>query len=421
MNILTHYSFGTGDRFGQEGEAQLKAIQKGQDELDVSITPVWNKSHREHQIIGTQPSEVRYEADQATSSLHWTNAYFVDADHINRHTVDHYLDCSDFFTLDVAEFIGEPCDPDAKNQFLQQNESLIGKLNITGIDETFTVTEAFLANWADQYLQAIDQAGKLFEYIHSQKEADNVVYEISIDEVETPQTPIELFFILKAAADRNIAINTIAPKFTGDFYKGIDYVGDIEQFAKEFEQDLLVIAHAVEQFGLPDNLKLSVHSGSDKFSLYPYINRLIKKHDAGLHLKTAGTTWLEELTGLAAAGGEGLELAVSIYEDAYKRLPELTEPYAEVINISEDALPSPEEAEQWASEEFVAALEHDEENPAYNPSFRQLLHCGYKIAAERGTTFTSALDKHKEFIAPRVTYNLLERHLRPLFISDETE
>jgi hypothetical protein len=414
--ILTPYSFGTGDRFGQQGEAQLKAIQKAQAESGISITPVWNKSHREHQIIGTEPPEVRREADHATDALQWAGAHFVDADHITRQTVDHYLDCSDFFTLDVSEFIGQPCDKNAKDQFLQQNESFIGEVTIAGIDETFTVTEDFLAGWADQYLQAIDQARVLFEYIHSQKSAENVVYEISIDEVDTPQTPIELFFILKTAADRNISINTIAPKFTGNFYKGVDYVGDVDQFDMEFDQDLLVIAHAIEEFGLPSDLKLSVHSGSDKFSLYPHINRLIKKHDAGLHLKTAGTTWLEELTGLAAADGEGLDLAASIYRDAYKRLPELTEPYAEVINISENALPSPDDAAQWTSKEFVAALEHDEENPAYNSSFRQLLHCGYKIAAERGSEFKDALQQNKEFIAPRVTQNLLERHLKPLFV-----
>jgi hypothetical protein len=414
--ILTPYSFGIGDRFGQQGEAQLKAIQKAQDKSGISITPVWNKSHREHQIIGTQPPEVRREADQAVDALQWSKAYFVDADHITRHTVDHYLDCSDFFTLDVSEFIGQPCDEGAKDQFLQQNRSFIGELTIAGIDEIFTVSEDFLADWTDQYLQAIGQAGELFEYIRSRKESENVVYEISIDEVDTPQTPIELFFILKTAASRNIAINTIAPKFTGDFYKGVDYAGDVDQFAREFEQDLLVIAHAVGEFGLPSDLKLSVHSGSDKFSLYPHINRLIKKHGAGLHLKTAGTTWLEELTGLAAAGGEALDLAASIYRDAYNRLPELTEPYVEVINISEDALPSPDEAAQWTSKEFVAALEHDEENPAYNSSFRQLLHCGYKIAAERGSVFKDAVQQNEEFIAPRVTQNLFERHLKPLFV-----
>lgn len=412
---LQTYSIGIGDRFGRQGKAQLQAVQKAQNELDISITPVWNKSNREHQIIGTQPLQVRREADEATEAPHWSDAYFVDADHITKNTVDHYLDCSNFFTLDVSEFIGKPSDSDAKTRFLQQNESFIGEIDIPGIDEAFMVTKAFLADWADQYLKAIDQACKLFEYIRSRKNSDDVVYEISIDEVETPQTPIELFFILKTAADRDIAINTIAPKFTGDFYKGIDYVGDIDQFAKEFEQDLLVITHAVEQFGLPSDLKLSVHSGSDKFSIYPHINRLIKKHEAGLHLKTAGTTWLEELAGLAAGGGDALKLATSIYEDAYRRLSELTKPYAEVIDITGDDLPSPNEVSQWSSNEFVDALEHNQDNPAYNPSLRQLLHCGYKIAAERRSAFIDALDKQQDMIAPRVTQNLFERHLQPLF------
>ena len=416
MHTLSKYSFGTGDRFGQEGEAQLKAVQKAQSELGNPITPVWNKSNREHQIIGTEPREVRQEADQATNALQWDDPYFVDADHINKETVDDYIDCSDFFTLDVAEFIGKPCDTETKEQFLKHNESLIGELSIPGIDEAFTVTEEFLSNWADQYLKAIDQASVLFAHIRSQTESENVVYEISIDEVETPQTPIELFFILKAVAERGIKINTIAPKFTGDFYKGVDYVGDIDQFAKEFEQDLLVIEHAVEEYGLPDDLKLSVHSGSDKFSLYPHINRLVKKHDAGLHLKTAGTTWLEELIGLAAAGGRSLGLAVSIYRDAYDRLSELTGPYAEVINIDKGELPSPDEVGEWSGEQYVAALEHDEENPDYNSSFRQLLHCAYKVAAERGTRFTQALNEQKEHVAPRVTQNLFKRHLKPLFI-----
>src|SRR5699024_10655524 len=99
MTKLTSYSFGTGDRFGQQGEAQLKAVQKAQNELGASITPVWNKSNREHQIIGTQPQEVRQEADKAVKSLQWKEAYFVDADHITLETVDPYLNCSDFFTL----------------------------------------------------------------------------------------------------------------------------------------------------------------------------------------------------------------------------------------------------------------------------------------------------------------------------------
>ena len=88
-------------------------------------------------------------------------------------------------------------------------------------------------------------------------------------------------------------MQTIAPKFTGRFNKGVDYVGDLDQFAREFEEDLLVIDFAVKEFGLPKELKLSVHSGSDKFSIYPIIAEAIAKYDKGIHLNTAGTTWLE--------------------------------------------------------------------------------------------------------------------------------
>src|ERR1700755_712941 len=128
-----------------------------------------------------------------------------------------------------------------------------------------------------------------------------------------PQTPVELLLILAMIQIEEIPVQTIAPKFTGRFNKGIDYRGDVAQFEKEFDEDLSVIAFAIREFGLPPTLKLSVHSGSDKFSLYPIINRLIKKHEAGLHVKTAGTTWLEEVIGLAESGGEGLELVKEVY------------------------------------------------------------------------------------------------------------
>ncbi len=91
----------------------------------------------------------------------------------------------------------------------------------------------------------------------------------------------------------------------------------------------------------PKNLKLSVHSGSDKFSIYQPIRQAMKKFDAGVHLKTAGTTWLEELIGLAEAGGEGLDLAKEIYAEAYSHREELCAPYAAVIDIDPAKLPTP--------------------------------------------------------------------------------
>src|SRR5207249_279706 len=137
-----------------------------------------------------------------------------------------------------------------------------------------------------------------------------------------------------------IPAQTIAPKFTGRFNKGVDYVGDLAQFEKEFHDDLAVIAFAIDRYGLPANLKLSVHSGSDKFSLYPIIRRTLPKFGAGLHIKTAGTTWLEELIGLAEAGGDALALVKEIYAEALDRVDELCRPYATVIDIDRAKLPS---------------------------------------------------------------------------------
>ena len=105
-----------------------------------------------------------------------------------------------------------------------------------------------------------------------------------MDETDAPQSPLEMFFILAAIAQEGVPIQTIAPKFTGRFNKGVDYVGDVDQFEKEFNDALAAIAFAIAEFGLPETLKLSVHSGSDKFSIYPAIKRALKRTGAGLHL-----------------------------------------------------------------------------------------------------------------------------------------
>ena len=222
--------------------------------------------------------------------------------------------------------------------------------------------------------------------------------------------------ILAAIADEGIPAQTIAPKFTGRFNKGVDYVGNLKQFAAEFQADLAVIRFAVENFGLPKNLKLSVHSGSDKFSLYPIINRAIHEQDAGLHLKTAGTTWLEEIIGLAAAGGEGLKLAKDIYRQALARFDELCKPYATVIDIDTKKLPTPAAVAKWSSEKFCATLRHDQDSPEYNLHFRQMLHVAFRIAAEMGERYTQALEEFEPVIRQNVSENIFDRHLKRVFL-----
>lgn len=413
--MLEKYSIGTGDRFGEQGVAQLAAVEKAKEQ-GITITPVWNKSYREHTIIGTKPEDVRKEADHAVKELNWPDAYHVDADHIDMHSAGDFVESSDFFTIDVADYIGEPAGQKETEACIERNRPLIGELNIPGIRESLTITGSLLERLAKQYLAAIQEAGRIYRYIGERKKKDDVVIEVSMDEVETPQTPVELFFILKCLADEEVGLHTIAPKFTGRFNKGVDYAGEIDQFMREFEQDVLVIAHVVDTYGLPPRLKLSLHSGSDKFSLYSPIHRIIKKYGAGLHLKTSGTTWLEEITGLALAGGGGAEMVKTIYKEARNRFEELTKPYATVIDIHESALPEPDEFAKWDGDLIASKLTHDPDHPGFDPQLRQFMHCSYKIAAEQGADFVNLLRQNSKSISLKVTENLFDRHITPLFL-----
>ena len=415
MLELGKYSFGMGDRFAHQAVAQLQACVLAARQ-GVFIVPVWNKSNREHTTIGSEPASVRAAADAAIRKLDWTGEYHVDADHINLTTVDRFIDPSDFFTIDVAAFIGQPPETAALDDFLQRHPELIGEIIVPGVARSFKLNADEVRKIAAKYLLAVLEAAKIYKHIAAKKGAGNFVTEVSMDETDSPQTPPELLVILAAVADAGIPIQTIAPKFTGRFNKGVDYVGDLKQFEQEFNDDLAVIAHAVQRYGLPRSLKLSVHSGSDKFSIYAPIRRALQKTCAGLHVKTAGTTWLEELIGLAEGGGDGLTLAKEIYSEALEHLDELCAPYATVIDIDEKRLPSALELRKWDSDQFTAALRHDPQNPAFNPHLRQLLHVGYKIAAKKGPVFLKALEKHETTVTKNVTHNLFERHIRPLFL-----
>ena len=413
MNI-EKYTIGTGDRFAHQGRAQLHAVQAAARN-GIEVYPVWNKSNREHTIIGSRPDDLRAEADAAVAALGWTGAYYVDADHIGLKTVDGFLAASDFYTLDVADFTGKAADAASIEEFVAKMGKYLGSLAIPGIARPFAIGEDSVRAAAGKFLLAVQEAGRIYRHVEAKKGAGNFVTEVSVDETDTPQTPVELFFILAMIAGEGIPVQTIAPKFTGRFNKGVDYVGDLAQFEKEFDEDLSVIAFAIQEFGLPATLKLSVHSGSDKFSLYPIINRLIKKHDVGLHVKTAGTTWLEEVIGLAESGGEGLQIAKEIYAEAFAHFDELTAPYATVIDIDPAKLPTPDEVRGWDAEKYANTLRHVQTNADYNSNFRQLIHVGFKVAAKMGPRYLEALEANEAIIARNVTGNLLDRHLRPIF------
>ena len=414
MKTLGKYSIGLGDRFGHQGSAQLKAIIEA-GLKGIEITPVWNKSNREHVTIGTHPDDVRTEADTVTRTAGYKKPYFVDADHINLDTVDRFIAASDFYTIDVASYIGKKADEEEMKSFINLADKYAGELLVPGIPNPFKISKSYLTSVTEKYIFAAKKAGEIYRKIEKAKGKGKFVTEISMDEVHDPQTPAELFFILMMLSQEKIPLQTIAPKFSGRFNKGVDYVGNPEMFALEFESDLLVIDFAIKEFGLSENLKMSVHSGSDKFAIYPYVGRIIRKHNKGIHLKTAGTTWLEEVIGMAESGGEALEFVKKIYSESLEKIDELCAPYADVIDINRSSLPSKDEVSKWHNTRFADSIRHIPGNKSYNPNMRQLIHVAYKLAALKMEEYFRLLDKNKKIVSECVYENIYNRHICRLF------
>lgn len=413
--VLGKYSIGVGDRFGQQAQAQLRACVMA-EQAGIGVTPVWNKSNREHEIIGSNPESVRTAAEAAVQALHWSKPYYCDADHINESTVDRFLRTCDYFTVDVANFIGHKADQGSIDTFINRHAELSGKIRTDFLGKELLITPDLLAGTVHKFLFAIQEAGRVYRQIENAKGAGTFILEISLDESDVAQTPVDLLIILAAIEDEGIPIQTIAPKFSGRFNKGVDYVGDTEQFAQELALDAGAIKYAINHYNLPSNLKLSIHSGSDKFSIYPAIYNTIRRYDIGIHLKTAGTTWLEEVIGLAESGGKGLELVKEIYAESHLHRKQLCKPYSTVIDINPLRLPLPADVYRWSSEQFANTLRHQPDCPSYNGAFRQLLHVGFRIAAGMGERYLKLITANEKLIGKNVTENLFARHILPVFL-----
>src|SRR5437660_7426394 len=232
MMKLAKNSFGIGDRFAHQAKAQLRACIMAA-ERGATVIPVWNKSNREHLIVGSEPAGIRAAADSAVSELGWKLPYHVDADHINLDTVDRFIDASDFYTLDVASAIGKPPVEADVDAFVAAHLELSKDLGAAAVAAT-----------ARKYLFAVQQAGAIYRHIAEKRPGRQFITEISMDETDSPQTPPELLVILAAVAQERIPIQTIAPKFTGRFNKGVDYVGAVVQSGKQFTDDLEETAQA---------------------------------------------------------------------------------------------------------------------------------------------------------------------------------
>src|SRR5277367_2896053 len=174
---LPKFSIGVGDRFAHQAKAQLAACILAAD-AGVEVVPVWNKSNREHTIIGSEPSQTRAAAYAAVKELGWKKPYFLDADHINLKTVQRFLDPCDFFTLDVADLIGQPAKLEDVDAFVKRHPELVGTVTIPKIAEPFKTDEAFVEGVANKFLAAVQHAGAIYRFLVENKGAGRFVPEV---------------------------------------------------------------------------------------------------------------------------------------------------------------------------------------------------------------------------------------------------
>ncbi|HSH10005.1 MAG TPA: tagaturonate epimerase family protein [Oceanipulchritudo sp.] len=289
-------SFGYGDRLGLATPGHL-AAHRGS-----GFAPIFaQQSIREMARTNRTPAEVMEAAKRALAAAGYAEPWGADADHLKTQKDVEYTAAAGFcfFTIDPSEHVVNQADTmdvaALKAAVAAQNadgiyggtsvESLyLGKTySVGGQDLTFA--EEPLLRAAVKYGRAIAHCEKMAGYIHTANKGKLYEIEVSVDETDSPTSALEHLFFALELRRRGVTVVSLAPRFIGEFEKGIDYKGDI----KAFEAALKVHVAIAREFG---PYKISVHSGSDKFSIYPIIGRVCQNL---LHVKTAGTSYLEAL------------------------------------------------------------------------------------------------------------------------------
>ena len=307
-------SIGLGDRLGHASAGHLKLL-KGKN-----IFPVLaQQSIRELTLTGRTYDDVLSAVVWAVLQEGYREGFGADGDHLKTaDEVNMALDCGfTMITLDCSEHINN----DIEGLTVEQINAKYMQLD-TGMrkywedkykEKTFklssgteiSINAVELSAAVLIYSAAIDFAEGIFNNI-IKNAVVKVDFEISIDETLTPTNTIAHYIVASEFYDRGVNIQNMAPRFCGEFQKGIDYRGDFEQFTKE-----LLIHNAISKnFGY----RLSIHSGSDKFSVFPVIGRVT---EGNFHIKTAGTNWLEAMRVIAI---EDADLFRAMYRHSVKRL-----------------------------------------------------------------------------------------------------
>jgi hypothetical protein len=290
--LSLHPSFGFGDRLGLATPGHIAAVQ------GTKFAPIFaQQSVRENTRTGRTPQQVMDDAKRAVEYANWELPWGADADHLKTlEDIPPFVEADyTFFTVDPGEHVDNAADTDSMDVLRQK----VAGFNWDELSALYLIPNGEQA-WEQfaksrpgeaetlmratvKYGKAIQHAVAMFQRLSEMKDAFD--FEVSVDETDSPTTPLEHFFIANELTRRGVKFTSLAPRFIGRFEKGVDYIGDLNELDAELAKHAAVTAH----FG---TYKLSLHSGSDKFSVYP----LIGKHwGERIHVKTAGTSYLEAL------------------------------------------------------------------------------------------------------------------------------
>ncbi|MBA3062706.1 MAG: hypothetical protein FP833_07135, partial [Atribacteria sp.] len=282
-------SFGTGDRLGIATPAHLQAFQ-GKDVFPILA----QQSVREMARTERNWQKVLDDAIWGCFEAGYEGPFGADADHVKKvEDLKEATDCGfTMFTLDPSDFIRNDIGRLNKQELDQlynqiPNSKELEKLYLNRsykiANQELIFDEKSLKEITLTYSEAINHVVKCYEFLKDYKKS-NFDLEISVDETPTVTSPLAHLFVVLEFKRRGVNFQNLALHFLGDWQKGIEYKGDVKQFAKEFSLHA-ILAKTIGGY------KLSLHTGSDKFSVYPIFSR----ETGGLcHIKTAGTSWLEE-------------------------------------------------------------------------------------------------------------------------------
>lgn len=351
-------TIGMGDRLGVASAGHIRAARR------YRCHPVLaQQSLRELDYTGRSFADVVADASFAVFQEGYEDGFGADADHMKTiEAIDVALrEHMPMITLDLTEVLNPAAADWPESQLLERwggvDAALRERLErdylevpYTAGDATLTLDRHELARCWFLYGEALDFAKTVNEHL-KEKTGDAYDLEISIDETTTPTLPEHHLFIARELEVRGVTVNSLAPRFIGDFQKAIDYIGDVEEFDRQFAVHCAI----AQAFG---GYKISVHSGSDKFAVYPSVGRHTQRR---LHLKTSGTSWLEALRAVAMRHPE---LYRHIHRKTYTYYPEALKNYHITADVS-----------------GVRPLDEvpDAELPSFleDPNWRQFLHISY--------------------------------------------